>query len=176
MKYRPVACQRAYRLVILRKWLQVRQRDQLEFFPDYRYFFYLTNDWTSTVEEIVFQANDRCQQENVLAQLHALRALHAPVDNLQSNWAYMLIASLAWNLKAWLALTLPCDGRWREKHTEEKERVLRMEFRTFVKAFVRIPCQIVKTGRKIVYRLLAWNSWQPVFFRMAMHLRQRLRC
>ena len=176
MKYQPLACKRAYRLVILRKWLQVRERDQLEFFPDYRYFFYLTNDRKSTVEEIVFAANDRCQQENVLAQLHALRALHAPVDNLQSNWAYMLMASLAWNLKAWLALTLPCDGRWREKHTEEKGRVLRMEFRTFVNAFVRIPCQIVKTGGKIVYRLLAWNSWQPVFFRLATHLHQRLHC
>jgi hypothetical protein len=176
MEYRPAACKRAYRLVILRKELEVRARDQLQYLPDYRYFFYLTNDRESSLEQIVFSANDRCQQENVLAQLKALRALHAPVDNLQSNWAYMLMASLAWNLKAWLALTLPCDGRWREKHTEEKNQVLRMEFRTFVNAFVRIPCQIVKTGGKIVYRLLAWNSWQPVFFRLAMRLNPRLNC
>jgi hypothetical protein len=176
MEYRPAACKRAYRLVILRKELEVRARDQLQYLPDYRYFFYLTNDRESSLEQIVFSANDRCQQENVLAQLKALRALHAPVDNLQSNWAYMLMASLAWNLKAWLALTLPCDGRWREKHTEEKNQVLRMEFRTFVNAFVRIPCQIVKKGRKIVYRLLAWNSWQPVFFRLAMRLNPRLNC
>ena len=176
MEYRPAACKRAYRLVILRKELEVRARDQLQYLPDYRYFFYLTNDRESSLEQIVFSANDRCQQENVLAQLKALRALHAPVDNLQSNWAYMLMASLAWNLKVWLALTLPCDGRWREKHTEEKNQVLRMEFRTFVNAFVRIPCQIVKTGRKIVYRLLAWNSWQPVFFRLAMRLNPRLNC
>jgi hypothetical protein len=176
MEYRPAACKRAYRLVILRKELEVRARDQLQYLPDYRYFFYLTNDRESSLEQIVFSANDRCQQENVLAQLKALRALHAPVDNLHSNWAYMLMASLAWNLKVWLALTLPCDGRWREKHTEEKNQVLRMEFRTFVNAFVRIPCQIVKTGRKIVYRLLAWNSWQPVFFRLAMRLNPRLNC
>ncbi|HUY36504.1 MAG TPA: IS1380 family transposase [Pirellulales bacterium] len=177
MKYQPGACKRAYRLVIIRKRLEVRKRDQLEFFPDYRYFFYLTNDWDSTAEQIVLSANGRCQQENVLAQLHGLRALHAPVDNLQSNWAYMLMGCLAWNLKAWLALSLPePQGRWREKHAEEKERLLRMEFRTFVNAFVRIPCQIVKTGRKIVYRLLAWNNWQGVFFRLAAHFRKSLRC
>jgi Transposase DDE domain group 1 len=168
MEYRPVACRHAYRLIILRKRLQVRQRDQLEFFPDYRYFFYLTNDWKGTPKEIVFSANDRCQQENVLAQLHALRALHAPVDNLLSNWAYMLMASLAWNLKAWLALwTMPQPGRHQEKHAAENERVLKMEFRTFVAAFLRVPCQVIRTGRKIVYRLLAWNDWQGVFFRFA---------
>ena len=177
MDYRPVACKRAYRLIILRKQLEVRERDQLEFLRDYRYFFYLTNDRGSTSEQIIFSANDRCQQENVLAQLHGLRALHAPVDSLHSNWAYMLMASLAWNLKAWLALSLPQPvGRWRQKHAEEKDRLLKMEFRTFVNAFVRIPCQIVKTGRKIVYRLLAWNPWLGVFFRLATQLRQPLRC
>ena len=66
----------------------------------------MTNDKDSTPEEIVFTANDRCQQENVLAQLKPVRALHAPLDNLVSNNAYMLITSLAWNLKAWLALSL----------------------------------------------------------------------
>ena len=171
MEYRPVACRHTYRLIILRKRLQVRERDQLEFFPDYRYFFYLTNEGVSTPQQIVFSANDRCQQENILAQLHALRALHAPVDNLLSNWAYMLMASLAWNLKAWLALwTMPQGGRHREKHRAENERVLKMEFRTFLTAFLRMPCQIVRTGRKIVYRLLAWNDRQEVFFRFARQL------
>ena len=177
MEYRPVACRHTYRLIILRKQLEIRQRDQLEFLADYRYFFYLTNDRDSTPEQIVFSANDRCQQENVLAQLHGLRALHAPVDNLTSNWAYMLMGSLAWNLKAWLALSLPQPkGRWHQKHADEKDRVLRMELRTFVNAFVRIPCQVLKSGRKIVYRLLAGNPWQGVFFRLVSQLSNRLRC
>ena len=134
----------------------------------HRYFFYLTDDRESTPDQIVFSANDRCQQENILAQLHALRALHAPVDNLLSNWAYMLMASLAWNLKAWLALwTMPQSGRHKEKQQAENERLLKMEFRTFVTAFLRVPCQIVRTGRKLVYRLLAWNAWQSVFIRIA---------
>ncbi|OAI40238.1 hypothetical protein AYO40_05005 [Planctomycetaceae bacterium SCGC AG-212-D15] len=41
-----------------------------------------------------------------------------------------------------------------------------MEFKTFVNAFVRLPCQIIRTSRRLVYRLLSWNPWQPVFFRM----------
>ena len=81
-------------------------------FDDYRYFFYLTNDRTSPAAEIVFLANDRCNQENLHAQLkHGVRALQAPVDNLVSNWAYMVMTALAWNLKAWLALQLPEQPR-----------------------------------------------------------------
>jgi len=107
MPYRPAACKTTYRLVIVRKNLQVSEPQQERLFDDYRYFLYLTNDWNSTPAEIVLSANDRCGQENILAQLAALRALHAPVDNLLSNEAYMLMTALAWNLKAWLALLLP---------------------------------------------------------------------
>jgi hypothetical protein len=175
--YRPAACRNSYRLVIVRKRLEVRDRDQLEFFADYRYFLYLTNDGESTPEEIVFSANDRCQQENVLAQLHGLRALHAPVDNLQSNWAYMLMTALAWNLKAWLALwTMPSPGRRHEQRRAENEQLLKMEFRTFVAGMIRLPCQIIRTSRKLVYRLLAWNRRQGVFFRLVEQLCRPLRC
>ena len=124
-------------------------------FDEVRYFFYITNDWVSEADEIVFAANDRCDQENLLAQLHGgVRALRAPVDNLESNWAYMVMTALAWNLKAWWALLLPEQpGRWQEKHRAEKRWVLGLEFKTFVNAFVRLPCQIVRTGRRLVYRL-----------------------
>lgn len=177
MEYRPVACRRAYRLVIVRKNLMVSDPKQGRLFGDYKYFFYITNDRQRTASEVVFGANDRCNQENVWAQLRAARALHAPLNTLLSNWAYMLITAQAWNLKAWLALSLPApQGRWREKHAQDRERLLRMEFRTFVNAFLRIPCQIVKTGRKIVHRLLAWNRWQEVFFRLAAQRGRPLRC
>jgi hypothetical protein len=176
--YRPVACRRDYRLIILCKILKVRERGQKQLLDDYRYFFYLTNDWESTPEEIVFDANDRCQQENVLAQLNAVRALHAPLDNLLSNNAYMLITSLAWNLKAWLALSLPepC-GFQKDKQAEQKRGLLTMEFRTFVNSLMRLPAQVVRTGRRLVFRLLAWNDWQPVFLKLAARLcRRPLRC
>ncbi len=173
-KYRPPGCQHTYRLIIVRKNLEVReandpqQPQQQRLFPDYRYFIYITNDWQSTPEQIVFSANDRCQQENLIAQLKGgVRSLAAPVDNLLSNWAYMLMTALAWNLKAWLALWLPVENsRWHEQHEAQKQQLLGLEFRTFVNHFLRVPAQIVKTGRQIVVRLLAWNSWQPVFFRL----------
>jgi hypothetical protein len=168
MPYRPAACRHTYRLIALRKNLEVSEPRQGRLFDDYRYFFYLTNDQASTPEEIVFSANDRCQQENVLAQLAAVRALHAPVDHLLSNWAYMLMTALAWNLKAWLALRLPAPpGRWQEQQQAEKQTLLKMEFRTFVNHWLRIPCQVLTTGRRIVLRVLAWNKWQQAFFRLA---------
>jgi hypothetical protein len=165
--YRPTACGTSYRLIVLRKNLSVEKGEQV-LFDDYRYFFYLTNDRTSTAADIVFRANDRCNQENLHAQLkHGVCALQAPVDNLVSNWAYMVMTALAWNLKAWLALQLPEQpGRWAERHRSEKRTVLTMEFKTFVNAFLRLPCQIIRTSRRLVYRLLSWNPWQPIFFRM----------
>jgi hypothetical protein len=177
-KYQPSACKRAYRWIIVRKRIQERPRGQLLFWPTYEYLFYITNDWTSTAAEIVFGANARCNQENLIAQLKGgVRALRAPVDNLLSNWAYMVMTSLAWNLKAWLALwTHSRPGRWQERHRAEQERLLRMEFRTFVTSFVRVPCQIINTGRKLIYRLLAWNAWQAMFFRVASQFGQPLRC
>jgi len=177
MPYRPAACRHTYRLIVVRKNLKVNDPKQGRMFDDYRYFFYLTNDGTSTPAQIVFSANRRCNQENHLAQLKALRALHAPVDNLLSNEAYMSMIALAWNLKAWLALRLPeTPGRDQRQRREQKQKLLKLEFRTFVNRWLRIPCQVVKTGRKLVCRLLAWNEWQDVFFRLAEQLRRPLRC
>ena len=175
-RYRPVKCKRDYRVVVVWKDLDV-YRGQKKLFDDARCFFYLTNDEEKSAEAIVFDANDRCNQENLLAQLKGgVRSLTAPVDSLLANCAYMVMGSLAWSLKAWSALVLPENGRWREMHREEKRKLLRMEFSTFLAAMVRIPAQIIRTGRKIVYRLLAWNPWQHVFFRLLDQLQVPLRC
>ena len=48
---------------------------------------------------------------------------------------------------------------------------LRMEFRTFLNAFIKIPCQIVRSGRKLIYRVLSYNPHLPVFFRLSTALR-----
>jgi hypothetical protein len=171
-KYRPLACAKAYRLVIVRKNLTVEKGEQ-RLYDDYRYFFYLTNDWDSPAADIVFSANQRCNQENLHAQLQGgVRALTAPVDNLESNWAYMVMTALAWNLKAWWALwPTESPGRWQQRHRQEKDTVLRMEFKTFVNAFLRLPCQIIQAGRRLMYRLMSWNPWQTLFFRTFAQLR-----
>ncbi len=79
----------------------------------------------------------------------------------------MVMTALAWNLKAWFALLIPVSpGRWREEHQKQKQLVLGLEFRTFVQAFVRMPCQLLRTGRRLLYRLLSWNPYQTIFFRV----------
>jgi Transposase DDE domain group 1 len=170
--YRPSACTNDYRMVVVRKNISVEKGDKV-LFDDIQYFFYLTNDWGPEANEIVFAANERCNQENLLAQLHGgVRSLTAPVDNLVSNWAYMAMTTLAWNMKAWCALMLPEEpGRWQAKHRADKLWVLGIEFKTFVNAFMRQACQIVRTGRRVVYRLLAWNPYQTIFFRLVSVLR-----
>jgi hypothetical protein len=174
--YRPTLCEKTYRVVVVWKDLEV-YRGQRKLFDDTRCFFYITNDRQAAAEEIVFGANDRCDQENLIEQhKNGVRSLTAPLDNLLSNWAYMVMASLAWSLKAWAALLLPVGGRWKKQHEEEKRKLLRMDFATFRSALIQVPSQIIRGGRKILCRLLAWNPWQHVFFRLLDPLRRPLRC
>jgi DDE family transposase len=171
--YRPTACRHTYRMVVVRKHIS-REKGEAVLFPEVRYFFYLTNERAWTAAEVVFEANDRCDQENLLAQLKgAVRALSAPANTLESNWAWMVMTSLAWTLKAWWALWLPeSPGRWQEQQRAEKRRVLGMEFKTFVNAFVLVPCQVIRTGRTVVLRVLSWNPHRATFFRLVSRLRE----
>ena len=168
--YRPSACRRGYRVIVLRKTVETGV-GQIRLFEEYRYFFYITNDATLTAEEVVFLANDRCNQENLIAQLKGgVHALTTPVDDLVSNWAYMVMASLAWSLKAWSALLLPVSPRHAKKHESEKRKLLRMEFPTFCAAMIQMPCQIVRKAGRLIYRLMSWNLWQGVFLRLVERL------
>lgn len=165
--YRPVACDREYRMVVVRKNIS-KEKGEARLIDEIRYFFYISNDPHRTSTEVVFDCNDRCNQENQIAQLSGgVGALQAPVDNLVSNWAYMLMTSLAWTLKAWAALLLPVNNGCRQQHTEERRQLLRMEFKTFVNAFIRIPCQIVRQARRRIVRVLNWNPYLPALFRLA---------
>ena len=130
-----------------------------------------------TAEQVVFQANRRCNQENLIEQhKHGVRSLPAPLDTLEGNWAYMVITALAWSLKAWAALLIPVHPRWSEQHESEKRKILRMDFSTFRNALINIPAQVVRTSRRLIYRLLNWNPWLGVFFRLADSLARPLRC
>jgi hypothetical protein len=161
--YQPNKCQSAYRLVIVRKNISVQKGEQV-LFDDLRYFFYITNRDDYSNEQIVSLANGRCNQENVIEQLkNGVNAMRMPVDDLLSNWAYMVMTSLAWNLKAWFGLLLPDAVRGGE--------VVRMEFRRFLHAFILIPVQIVRTGRRIIYRIMGYNIWLKDLFAAWEHLR-----
>jgi hypothetical protein len=154
--YCPGKCSKTYRMVVVRKNLSVEKGERV-LFDDIRYFFYITTRRDLTAAEIVEQANNRCNQENVIAQVkNGVNAMRMPVEDLESNWAYMIMATLAWNLKAWFGLLMPNRMR--------RTQILKMEFRRFLHTFILIPCQIVRTGRKIVYRLLGYNEGLKDFF------------
>jgi Transposase DDE domain group 1 len=168
--YRPVACRKSYRVVVLRKRLGI-DKGSVRLREEYRYFFFITNDRATPADQIVLKAGDRCDQENVIAQLKGgAHALATPVDDLVSNWAYMVMASLAWTLKAWAALLLPAEPRHAVEHQAERRSWLRMEFATFRAAVIELPCQIVRTGRRWIYRLLSWSPWQGAFLRLVERL------
>jgi hypothetical protein len=169
--YRPVACRRSYRVVVPRKRLGI-DKGAVRLREEYRSFFFITNDRDAAADAVVLKANDRCDQENVIAQLKGgVHALQAPVNDLVSNWAYMVMASLAWALKAWSALLLPEEPRHAKEHRAEKRAWLRMEFATFREAVLAMPCQIVRGGRRLIYRLLSWTPWQGAFLRLVERLR-----
>jgi len=162
--YRPGACRQDYLVVVLRKHLVLEKRGQ-KVGEEVRYFFYLTNQWTWERAEVVYFANDRGNQENLIEQLkNGVRALRAPVNTLEANAAYMVIASLAWSLKAWLALLQP--------RAADRQALLTMEFKKFLQEVVLLPCQVVRAGRRLVYRLLQWNPWVDVLCRGVEALRR----
>jgi len=164
--YRPGKCKHTYRVVVLRKTI-VEERGQLCLGQSHLYFFYITNDRKMSTRDVVREANNRCGQENLLDEVkNGVRALHAPVNTLAANWAYMVIASLAWSIKVWFALTLPISPRWRQRHEADRNRVLRMDFRTFLQRIILVPAQILRTGRRLIFRFLAWRPDLPILFRL----------
>ena len=156
IEYTPSQAKETYRLVMLRKNLSIERGEQT-LFDDIRYFFYITTRWDLSPDEVIELANGRCDQENVIEQLkNGVNAMRMPVDNLLSNWAYMVMATLAWNLKAWFALMI--------RRRERRDQLLKMEFGGFLRHLVWIPTQITKHARRTVFRVLNYNRWISDFF------------
>lgn len=167
IEYQPAKCKRTYRVVIVRKNISV-QRGEEALFDEIKYFFYITNRRDLSIEKIVGLANQRCDQENVIEQLkNGVNAMRMPVNDLVSNWAYMVMAGLAWNLKAWWGLLTPNRERGME--------LVKMEFRRFLNAMILIPCQVVKKARRIIYRIMSYNGWLADYFATLERLRVPLR-
>ncbi len=139
-EHMPQACRRSYRMVVVRKRIAV-ERGQEHLFTDYRYLFYITNDRVHVRSTIVETAHARCDQENLIDQLK--HGVHALTDagggsgeqlGVHGDGGAGLVAEGVVG-----ALLLPAEGRWKERHKQEKQSVLRMEFKRFVNAFVRVP-------------------------------------
>ncbi len=177
--YQPTKCSRSYRVVVVRKEIDVMSGQHL-LFDDDRYFFYITNRSRrdASARQIIRASNQRCNQENTISQLVACGALSAPLDNLHSNWAYMLIASLSWTLKVWSGMMIRAGGRQSEHNRQQelRQRVIRMEFATFCNAFIQIPAQIIRTSRRLIYRLLTYRPSLDSLLLMQQHIARPLRC
>jgi Transposase DDE domain group 1 len=157
-EYQPGKCERSYRMVVVRKNISVEKGEKV-LLDDVRYFFYITTKIPQemTAEEVVEFVHGRCDQENVIEQLkNGVNAMRMPVDDLLSNWAYMAITAQAWNMKSWYGLLMPRRARGLE--------IVKMEFRRFLHTIILLPAQVVRSGRRVIYRILAYNDWVGDFF------------
>lgn len=163
--YRPVACRTTYRVVGVRKLIREERGEKVLGYQT-RWAFYITNDRSKSAQQIVRFALGRCNQENVIAQLKSgTQALGMPSGSLVSNWAWAVTASLAWNLKAWLGLLA--------KGTAARRDILRCEFKRFLATYIQIPCQILNSGRQLLYRVLAYSPQLASLFTALEAIKQR---
>jgi hypothetical protein len=162
LAYRPLKCGRDYRMIVLRKNIS-RMKGEAVLFDEVRYFFYITTRTDLSPEEVVRCANQRCDQENVIEELkNGVGALRLPLYDLVSNWAYMVIAALAWNIKSWFAMMMHLK--------EDRKRYIAMEFRRFLHHIILIPCRVARRARTIVIRLIGYqptldrlfSAWQTI--------------
>ncbi len=164
--YQPTACEKAYRVIALKKHLKTTKGEEVLRY-EIRYFFYITNDLSTPETHLMRWMNQRCNQENTIEQLkNGVPAFHAPADTLLSNWAYMIIASLAWNLKAWYGLLT--------KDPRRRQEILNMEFKQFLNLFILIPCQMILQGRQRIYRIAHFTFHTLIVIDILQHF-QKLR-
>ena len=162
-RYQPVKCGREYRMIAVRKRIEV-SRGHAQLFDTYRYFFYITNIEDKSPEELVLLIRGRCNHENRIEQMaNGVCALKMPTAEFYANWAYMLVGALAWNMKAYIGLMIP--------DKKKASEILKCEFKRFQNALINIPCQILTTGRRIVYRFLNYSPWVEVIFAVIPRMR-----
>ena len=147
--YQPTKCRKTYRMVVVRKNIS-KMKGDLTLLDEIRYFFYITTRWDLSAAEVVRLANARCDQENVIAQLKSgVGALRVPVYDLVSNWAYMVMAALAWNLKSWIAMMMHLKA--------DRRKYVAMEFRRFIREMILLPCQVIRRARQTTLRIIGWQ-------------------
>lgn len=93
-KYSPTKCKKDYRVIVLKKIVDVKQGQQL-LFEDVRYLFYITNIHDMSATDLVKFIHGRCNHENKIEQLdNGIHALKMPAAEFTANWAYMAIVHL----------------------------------------------------------------------------------
>ena len=86
-EYRPQSCSRKYRMVVVRKNIS-KMRGENTLIDEIRCHYYITTRTDVSAAEVVRLANQRCDQENLIAQLKSgVDAMRVPLYDLVSNWA-----------------------------------------------------------------------------------------
>ncbi|MEZ4233142.1 MAG: hypothetical protein R3B89_28435 [Polyangiaceae bacterium] len=134
---------------MLRKMI-TEERGQLTS-TDFKYFFYVTNDLEMTQAEVVTESICVASRKNISQLKTGVRALHAPLNTLNANWAYMVIASWLGRSRRGSGCSSPHDHRRRRK--PRHKRILTMAFRSFVNRLILIPAQILVHGRALSFSL-----------------------
>ena len=148
-EYSPVKCRKTYRMVVVRRNIS-RMKGDLALVDELRYFFHITTRRDIGAAEVVRLANARCNRENVIAQLKGgVNALRLPVHDLVSNRAYMVMAALAWNLKSRFAMMM--------HFKVDRRKYIAMEFRTFIREMILVPCQVIRRARRTTLRIIGWQ-------------------
>lgn len=140
--WQPAGSEKTYRLVIRRQLIE-HSDGQERMFADYRYRYVVTDlprSWST--EDVIDTTYQRCDQENVIAQMGSGRALwRMPVGEFAGNSAWLEIARLAWNLGKWIAqLVLPAE-------------VVRWEWKRFRQAYVYLAAHVVRRANQVWVRL-----------------------
>jgi hypothetical protein len=154
--YKPGKCKRFYRVVVVRKNIS-RMKGENALFDEIRYLFYITTRTDLSPADVVRCANERCDQENVIEQLkNGVNALRVPLYDLVSNWAYMVMATLAWNLKSWFAMMMHLK--------KDRRQYIAMEFRRFFDSVILIPCHVIRRARSITLRIIGYRPTMDRLF------------
>ncbi len=114
-------------------------------FDCYEYRFVITDLPASfTASDVVDHTYQRCDQENMIAQLgDGVAMWHMPAHKFAANEAWLELAPLAWNLVKWVALlALPLE-------------TLRWELKRFRRAFVTVAAEVVLRARQ------TWVRFNP---------------
>lgn len=154
--YPPSCSNKTYRMIVRRKIIRAAKHQQ-RLFRETRYHFYVANvtEHVLSTRAVVAEANARCTQENLIEQLkNGVPGMRMASDGRVSNWAYLVIAALAWTLKAWLAICWPAK--------EQRRELRRMECRRVLHTLMLLPCQVVKTARRVGLRILTYSPWARV--------------
>ena len=102
IRYKPSWSDKDYRMMIVRHRVTTKKGGKF-LFDLYKYYFIITSNETWSKKKVVNYYYGRDNQENIIKELkNDFAGLWMPTGELLSNWAWMVIASLAWSLKSWL--------------------------------------------------------------------------